>query len=52
MDADEDLIKQQTKIDYYKVMLSYVDSILKTINNRTYQIKNSIEWQQFIRGYV
>ena len=52
MDADEDLIKQQTKIDYYQVMLSYVDSILKTINNRTYQIKNSIEWQQFIRGYV
>ena len=52
MDADEDLIKQQTKIDYYQVMLNYVDSILKTINNRTYQIKNSIEWQQFIRGYV
>jgi len=52
MDADEDLIKQQTKIDYYQVMLSYVDSILKTINNRTYQIKNSIEWQKFIRGYV
>ena len=52
MDADEDLIKQQTKIDYYQVMLNYVDSILKAINNRTYQIKNSIEWQQFIRGYV
>ena len=52
MDADEDLIKVSSKIDYYQVMLSYLDSILKTINNRTYQIKNSIEWQQFIRGYV
>jgi antirestriction protein len=52
MDADEDLIKVLNKIDYYQVMLSYLDSILKTINNRTYQIKNSIEWQQFIRGYV
>ena len=51
MDADEDLIKILSKIDYYQVMLSYLDSILKTINNRTYQIKNSIEWQQFIRGY-
>ncbi len=52
MDADEDLIKITSKIDYYQIMLSYLDSILKTINNRTYQIKNSIEWQQFIRGYV
>ena len=52
MDADEDLIKVMNKIDYFQVMLSYLDSILKTINNRTYQIKNSIEWQQFIRGYV
>jgi len=52
MDADDDLIKVLNKIDYFQVMLSYLDSILKTINNRTYQIKNSIEWQQFIRGYV
>ena len=51
MDADQDLIKQLSKIDYYQVMISYLDSILKTINNRTYQIKNAIEWQQFIRGY-
>ena len=51
MDADEDLIKILSKIDYYQVMISYLDSILKTINNRTYQIKNSIEWQKFIRGY-
>ena len=51
MDADEDLIRILSKIDYFQVMLNYLDSILKTINNRTYQIKNSIEWQQFIRGY-
>ena len=51
MDADPDLIKILSKIDYYQVMISYLDSILKTINNRTYQIKNAIEWQQFIRGY-
>ena len=51
MDANEDLIKVCSKIDYYQIMLNYLDSILKTINNRTYQIKNSIEWQQFIRGY-
>jgi antirestriction protein len=51
MDSDEDLIKVLNKIDYFQVMLTYLDSILKSINNRTFQIKNSIEWQKFIRGY-
>ena len=51
MDSDPELIKQISKVEYYQVMISYLDSILKNINNRTYQIKNAIEWQQFIRGY-
>ena len=51
MDSDEDLIKVLNKIDYFQVMLNYLDSILKIINNRTFQIKNAIEWQKFIRGY-
>ena len=51
MDADPDLIKISSKIEYYQVMINFLDSILKTINNRTYQIKNAIEWQKFIRGY-
>ena len=51
MDADEDLIRLISKVDYYQVMISYLDSILKTINNRTFQIKNAVEWQKFSRGY-
>jgi hypothetical protein len=51
MDADEDLIKSISKIDYYQTMLSYLESILKTILNRTYQIKNAIEYMRFTAGY-
>ena len=51
LDADEELIRCVTKVEYHTMMLNYLDSILKTILNRTYQIKNSIEWQRFIRGY-
>jgi len=50
MDADKDLMKSATKIDYYQTMLNYLDSILKTIQNRTYQIKNSIEFLKFVTG--
>ena len=51
LDADDELIKCISKIDYYDIMFSYLESILKVIQNRTYQIKNAIEWQRFIRGY-
>ena len=33
------------KIQYYDTMISYLDSILKQVSNRTYQIKNSIEYK-------
>ena len=51
LDADKKLIDISLKIDYYEVLLSYIESILKQINNRTYKIKNAIEWQKFIAGY-
>ena len=51
LDADEDLIKCYTKIEYYQMMLSYLESILKTNLNRKYQLKNAIEWSKFIAGY-
>lgn len=51
LDADEKLSSISMKIEYYQVMINYVDSILKQISNRTYQIKNSIEFLKFQAGY-
>ena len=51
LDADSELIKSLSKLDYYQAMLSYLDSILKTILNRTFQIKNAIEFMRFTAGY-
>jgi hypothetical protein len=51
MDADEDIMRLVSKIEYYQTMLSFIDSILKTILNRTYQIKNAIEFMKFTAGY-
>ena len=50
LDADEKLSQASLKIDYYDTMLTYIDSILKMIANRTYQIKNSIEFMRFQSG--
>ena len=50
MDADESLSGASLKVEYYDVMLSYLQDILKMIHNRTYQIKNSIDYQRFASG--
>ena len=50
LDADEKLSTVSLKIDYYDTMLVYLESILKVIQNRTYQIKNAIEFMRFQSG--
>ena len=50
LDADEKLSAVCLKIDYYDTMLVYIESILKQITNRTYQIKNAIEFMRFNAG--
>ena len=50
LDSDENLSQVNLKIEYYETMLSYIDSILKMISNRTYQIKNSIDFLRFQSG--
>ena len=50
LDADEKLSNSSLKIDYYDTMLVYLESILKVIQNRTFQIKNAIEFMRFNSG--
>ena len=50
LDADEKLSNSSLKIDYYDTMLVYLESILKMIQNRTYQVKNAIEFMRFNSG--
>ena len=51
LDSDERLSSVELKVEYYDTMIDYIESIIKIVQNRTYQIKNAIEWQKFIRGY-
>ena len=51
LDADNRLSTVSLKIEYYETILNYLESILKQISNRTYQIKNAIEVNKFNAGY-
>ena len=51
MDADERLNKIDLKIRYYDIMLKFLEEIIKTVSNRTFQVKNAIEFMKFTAGY-
>ena len=51
LDADDKMNKIDMKIKYYDVMLKFLEEIIRAVSNRTYQIKNAIEWNKFQAGY-
>lgn len=51
MDADEKLNKIDLKIRYYDIMLKFLEEVIRCISNRSFQIKNSIEFMRFQAGY-
>ena len=51
LDADEKLSTIDLKVRYYDVMLKFLEEIIKTSSNRTFQIKNAIEWNKFQAGF-
>ena len=51
LDADERLTKIDLKIRYYDTTLKFLEEIIRNVSNRTYQIKNAIEWHKFQSGF-
>jgi hypothetical protein len=50
LNSDEDLVKVKTRVEYCTYILGYLSDILKMIHNRSFQIRDSIEWSKFIAG--
>jgi hypothetical protein len=51
MNTDEELVRSNTKIEYYSIMIKFLESILKNIENRSFVIKNSIDFIKFTAGF-
>ena len=48
--SDGDIIKMNQKIAYQKEKIEFLESVIRTINNRGFQIKNAIDWEKFKVG--
>lgn len=52
LQVDPDLVKLTDKVEYYKTVLYQLEQIIRSINGRTWDIKNSIEWNKFTNGMM
>lgn len=50
MEADQDIINLSLKIGLQQEKIELLDSIVKTIMNRNFIIRNAIDWQKFTMG--
>ena len=50
LDGDDDVAKLKIKIEYLETMIYALESILGSIRNRGFEIKNAISWEQYLTG--
>jgi len=50
IEADEDIQKKKTEVEYYEAVVDYLQEIVKQIGQRNFQIKNAIDWRKFEAG--
>ena len=50
MDADKDIVKLSLKIGLQQEKMELLDSIIRSLTNRGYNIKTALDWQRFTMG--
>ena len=50
IESDKDVLELTEKISYQKEKIEFLESIIKSLNTRGFQIKNAIEWKRFTMG--
>ena len=50
--SDERYIKVKQKVDYLNATVDFLDRTIRQITNRTFTIKNAIDWRKFTSGAI
>jgi|TARA_R110001606_G_scaffold60591_1_gene142644 hypothetical protein len=48
--SDDEVIDAENKIGYLETVVDYIKGVIKSVDNRGWDIKNSIEWKKFEAG--
>jgi hypothetical protein len=52
LSVDSQLVALQDKVEYFKTVLYQLEQIIRSLNSRTWDIKNAIEWNKFTNGMM
>jgi hypothetical protein len=52
INADDDIIGLSYKISRLETIIKYIEGVIKSIDNRGWDIKNAIEWKKFEAGMI
>jgi hypothetical protein len=50
LQGDDDLIEANQKLEYQKIKVEFLESIIKSLNTRGYNIKSAIDFLRFTMG--
>ena len=50
INSDEDIIEIENKIALSETTLEFIEGIIKSIDNRGWDIRNSQDWKKFVAG--
>ena len=52
INADDEIMDLQAKISYYEIIIKYIDGVIKSIDNRSWDIKHAQDWKKFEAGMI
>ena len=50
IESDDDVLKLKQQLVVLQEKVNYLDSVIRMINNRGFQIKNALDWLKFSHG--
>ena len=50
LNSDDDIIEVEKKIVYYEAIVEFIDGVIKSIDNRGWDIRNAQDWKKFLAG--
>jgi len=50
INSDDDIIDIELKIEYYETLVQFIEGVIKSIDNRSWDIKHAQDWKKFLAG--
>ena len=52
INSDDDIIELGAKINYLEIAIKYIEGVIKSIDNRGWDVSHAINWKKFEAGMI